>query len=156
MKTYHGWRDAAGLCHITVREPFRRKRPLDPPHGQVTPPAGFDWGTAGSGPARTALALLADALGDAARAVRLHQYFKFAVIGHLSRLEPWDMTDAQIVDIAARLEGYAATSAAIERLARRPAGSRRQPPPSRRPSKSSGSKRSGSKRSGSTKRTKGG
>jgi Family of unknown function (DUF6166) len=146
MKTYHGWRDAGGLCHITVREPFRRNRPLEPPRGGVTSPADFDWGSAGSGPAQTALALLADALGDHERAVRLHQHFKFAVIGRLNRLEPWDMTDAQISEIAARLEGYAAASAAGERLARRPAGSRRPTTSSRQPSK----------RSGSPKRTKGG
>jgi hypothetical protein len=146
MKTYHGWRDAAGLCHITVREPFRRNRPLDPPRGNIASPAGFDWGSAGSGPAQTALALLADALGDDERAVRLHQHFKFAVIGRLSRREPWHMADAQISEIADRLEGRSATSAATDRLARRPGGLRRPTPPSRRPSN----------RPGSTKRTKGG
>ncbi|HUI97401.1 MAG TPA: DUF6166 domain-containing protein [Xanthobacteraceae bacterium] len=146
MKTYHGWRDTGGLCHITVREPFRRNRPLDPPRGHVASPAGFDWGSAGSGPAQTALALLADALGDDERAVRLHQHFKFAVIGRLDRREPWDMTDAQIIEIAARLEGRPVTPAATERPARRPADLRHPTLPSRRPSN----------RSGSTKRTKGG
>jgi len=148
MKTYHGWRDASGLCHIMVREPFRRNRSLEPPPGRVTSPTGFDWGTAGSGPAQTALALLADALDDHERAVRLHQHFKFAVIGHLNRLEPWEMTAEQIVEVAARLEGYAPTPAvtATDRLARRPPGLRRPASPSRRPPR----------RSGSTKRTKGG
>jgi len=134
-----------------VREPFQRNRPLESPRAHVTEPAAFDWGTAGSGPAQTALALLADALGDDERAVRLHQHFKFAVIGHLSRLEPWDMTDAQISEIAGRLEGFAAAPAATERLARRQAVLRRPTPPSRRTST-----RPGSKRPGSTKRTKGG
>ena len=36
-------------------------------------PTGFSWGYGGSGPAQLALALLADALGDDDRAVRLHQ-----------------------------------------------------------------------------------
>ena len=44
-------------------------------------PTGFGWGYHGSGPAQLALALLADALGYDDRAVRLHQYFKFKVVG---------------------------------------------------------------------------
>ena len=60
MKTYRGWRDADGICHITVREPFRHNRALDPPRGLFCHSApDFDWGIGGSGTARTALALLA-------------------------------------------------------------------------------------------------
>jgi len=43
-------------------------------------PSGFNWGYAGSGPAQTALALLADATGDDSLAVRLHQDFKHEVV----------------------------------------------------------------------------
>ena len=43
-------------------------------------PIGFSWGYGGSGPAQLALALLADALGDDDRAIRLHQGFKFRVV----------------------------------------------------------------------------
>lgn len=38
-------------------------------------PAGFEWGYPGSGPAQTALAILADAVGDEL-AQALHQQFK--------------------------------------------------------------------------------
>ena len=40
-------------------------------------PDGFAWGYGGSGPAQLALALLADALGDDAEALRLHMRFKW-------------------------------------------------------------------------------
>ena len=43
-------------------------------------PTGFSWGYGGSGPAQLAVALLADALGDDDRAIRLHQCFKFKVV----------------------------------------------------------------------------
>lgn len=143
MKTYRGWRDADGIGQITVREPFKRSRVLSPKLDRLNSAAGFDWGSAGSGPAQTALVLLADALGDDGRALRLHQHFKFAVIGRLQRSEPWEMTDAQIVEVVARLEGNAATAAS-----RRPAGSRRE-------TRAPGASRS-SKSSGQPKRTKGG
>jgi len=43
-------------------------------------PTGFGWGYNGSGPAQTALAILADATGDDARALRIYQQFKNEVI----------------------------------------------------------------------------
>jgi hypothetical protein len=105
MKTYHGWRDVDGLCHITVREAGKVGRRLNPRLGLFNhSPTGFEWGYGGSGPAQTALALLADALGDDGRALRLHQDFKWRVIGPLPRREPWQMTDEQIRQIAADLE----------------------------------------------------
>jgi hypothetical protein len=105
MKTYRGWRDMDGKCHITVRAPGKRGRALNPRLGLVNhSPTGFEWGYGGSGPAQAALALLADALGDDERAVRLHQGFKFAVIGGLDRDEPWEMTDDEVTASAARLE----------------------------------------------------
>lgn len=53
-------------------------------------PTGFEWGYGGSGPAQLALAILAAVVGDDELAVRLHQRFKFEVIGHLHRNE-WRM-----------------------------------------------------------------
>jgi hypothetical protein len=53
-------------------------------------PTGFEWGYAGSGPAQLALAILADALGDDRRALRLHQQFKAAYIQNLDRDEDAD------------------------------------------------------------------
>lgn len=47
-------------------------------------PTGFEWGYGGSGPAQTALAILADYLeNDDDRAVRLHQKFKWDVIAKM-------------------------------------------------------------------------
>src|SRR5689334_6824370 len=46
-------------------------------------PSGFHWGYPGSGPAQTALAILADAVGDRL-AVPLHQEFKRAFIARAS------------------------------------------------------------------------
>lgn len=48
-------------------------------------PTGFAWGYGGSGPAQLALAILADALDDDARALRLHMMFKWRVISRLPR-----------------------------------------------------------------------
>ena len=52
-------------------------------------PDGFEWGYAGSGPAQLALAILADALGDDQRALRLHQPFKAHFIQNFD--ESWEM-----------------------------------------------------------------
>src|SRR6516225_7147325 len=44
-------------------------------------PSGLEWSYAGSGPAQTALAILADATGNDRLAVALHQDFKFQFVG---------------------------------------------------------------------------
>jgi hypothetical protein len=67
-------------------------------------PTGFEWGYGGSGPAQLALAILADALGDDERAVRLHQRFKFSVIGNLDRDVPWTISLAAVREHVARIE----------------------------------------------------
>lgn len=43
-------------------------------------PSGFEWGYGGSGPAQTALAILADYIKNDDRAVMLHQKFKWDFI----------------------------------------------------------------------------
>jgi hypothetical protein len=45
---------------------------------------GFNWGYGGSGPAQLALALLLEAGIDEARAVQLHQAFKWAIVAALA------------------------------------------------------------------------
>lgn len=57
-------------------------------------PDGFEWGYAGSGPAQLALAILADALGDDERAIRLHQQFKFTFV--VSFGESWSMNASDV------------------------------------------------------------
>lgn len=68
-------------------------------------PSGYSWGYAGSGPAQTSLAILADCLGDDRRALALHQRFKFAVIATLSQSQGWTLTQAAVLATVAELEG---------------------------------------------------
>lgn len=100
MKTYRGWRDANGICHVVVDED-KVTRKLDPRLDLDNhSPDGFEWGYGGSGPAQLALALLADALGDDKQAVRLHQAFKWEKIAGLMRDRAWRMTDEEIIAMA--------------------------------------------------------
>lgn len=104
MKTYVGTiLDGEYLVH--VHEPGRRARPLrwrlDLRNHS---PTGFCWGYGGSGPAQLALALLADALHNNARAERLHQYFKWRRIATLPREQEWRMTLDEVLAIVRDLE----------------------------------------------------
>jgi hypothetical protein len=58
-------------------------------------PDGFEWGYSGSGPAQLALALLADALGNDATAIRWYQDYKRSVVSCLPALG-WTLTDEDI------------------------------------------------------------
>ena len=67
-------------------------------------PSGFSWGYGGSGPAQLALALLADALDDDDRAIRLHHAFKFKVVAAWPEGERWWITAAQIAAVVSLIE----------------------------------------------------
>jgi Family of unknown function (DUF6166) len=67
-------------------------------------PTGFSWGYGGSGPAQLAVALLADALGDDDRAIRLHQCFKFKVVACWPEGERWWITAEQITAVVNLIE----------------------------------------------------
>lgn len=69
-------------------------------------PDGFSWGYHGSGPAQLALAILADALGDDARALELYQSFKAKVIARLDIDKPWSLTT---IDVCAAIREIEAT-----------------------------------------------
>ena len=71
-------------------------------------PTGFEWGYAGSGPSQLALALLADFLGDDAKALNLYQLFKFAVVAQLSR-PTWMLSEQDIADALKALEKEVST-----------------------------------------------
>lgn len=103
---YAGMRTQSGP-HVAVRESLASGSgftPLDPRRDLFNhSPAGFEWGYGGSGPAQLALAILAHHLrrvflpsenltgDDLDRlAVRLHQHFKFDVIGRLSG-DSWEI-----------------------------------------------------------------
>jgi hypothetical protein len=67
-------------------------------------PTGLAWGYGGSGPAQCALALLAHALGDDERAMRLYQRFKFRVVAALPRTKGWALTRDEILEHVAAIE----------------------------------------------------
>ena len=67
-------------------------------------PTGFEWGYGGSGPAQLALAILADALDNDLRALRLHQRFKWKVICGLKRDEPWQLSLNAVLATVAMIE----------------------------------------------------
>ncbi len=89
MKTYVGGRSLAG-AEVTVDG-----RKLDPRFDlKRLSPTGFEWTYVGNGPAQLALALLADHLGDDARALALYQPFMRAVVAELDN--SWELTSAEI------------------------------------------------------------
>ncbi len=59
-------------------------------------PTGFAWGYGGSGPAQSALAILADHLDNNARAMHLYQQFKWHVIAPLSGQKAHTITASRI------------------------------------------------------------
>lgn len=98
MKTYEGGRSLAGAV-VTVDG-----KPL-PPRLDLArhSPAGFEWTYEGAGPRQLALALLADHLGDDARAVRLTEPFMREVVAVLDNA--WELTAAEIDAALARIGG---------------------------------------------------
>lgn len=99
MKTYRGGRSLDGAV-VTVAEEGQ-ERPLDPRHDlKRLSSTGFEWTYEGAGPAQLALALLADHLGDDARALRLYDAFMRAVVADLDN--SWELSSA---DIEAGLAG---------------------------------------------------
>lgn len=89
MKLYVGGRSLAG-AQVTVDG-----APLNPRFDlKRLSPTGFEWTYEGNGPAQLALALLADHLGDDAKALRLYEAFMRAVVADLDN--SWELTSAEI------------------------------------------------------------
>jgi hypothetical protein len=98
MKTYRGGRSLAGAV-VTVDG-----RPLAPRYDlRRLSATGFEWTYEGAGPAQLALALLADHLGDDARALQLYEPFMRAVVADLDN--SWELTAADIDAALAGLNG---------------------------------------------------
>jgi hypothetical protein len=90
---------------VLVAEPDKPDRLLPPRTDLFKRCAtGLDWGYAGNGPAQCALALLADALRDDLRAVRVHWGFHFYVIAALPRHLQWQLTQEQVVASVQKIE----------------------------------------------------
>jgi hypothetical protein len=96
MKIYEGGRGLAG-AEVTVDG-----APLDPRFDlRSFSPMGFEWTYEGDGPRQLALALLADHLGDAPRALEVTEDFMRTVVAELDNA--WLLTsediDAALQDI---------------------------------------------------------
>lgn len=63
----------------------------------------FSWGDASAGSAQLALALLADCLGDDAKALELHQVFRVRFIDRLPQ-SGWRLTEERLRAMIADLE----------------------------------------------------
>ena len=89
MKVYEGGRSLDGAV-VTVDG-----RPLDPRFDLRTfSPMGFEWTYEGDGPRQLALALLADHMGDDAKAQALTEQFMHDVVSVLDNA--WSLTSAEI------------------------------------------------------------
>jgi hypothetical protein len=65
-------------------------------------PTGFAWGYGGSGPAQLALAILMDATGEQALALRHYQEFKFQFVAGWG--DSWRITQAEVLSFLASRE----------------------------------------------------
>ena len=93
---------------VIVRESGTR-RPLDPRFDlSVHFPSGFGWGKSDDGQAQLSLALLADALGDDSRALRLHHAFNTRVIAIFP--DRWTITRSRILAHVNMIEHQAGES----------------------------------------------
>lgn len=101
MKVYKGIIHGDGAHVVTVSSeagtkvlPFR----LDLANHS---PTGFAWGYGGSGPAQLALAICADALGNAVKALAVYQDFKDRVVAQLHTdgkpEQRWELTEVVVL-----------------------------------------------------------
>jgi hypothetical protein len=98
VKLYRGGRSLDGAV-VTVDG-----KPLAPRHDlRRLSGTGFEWTYEGAGPAQLALALLADHLGDDARALALYEPFMRAVVAELDN--SWELSAADIDAALARIGG---------------------------------------------------
>jgi hypothetical protein len=105
LRVYKGVRGADGVAYVYVSEAGRPDHLLSPRTDLFTrSSAGLDWGYYGNGPAQCALAIVADALGDDLRAVRVHSGFHFRTIAALPRHLSWQLTQAQVLAIVEDIE----------------------------------------------------
>lgn len=89
MKTYRGDRTIDGISVTVDGKPLPEREDI-----ARLSRDGFEWSYEGIAPAQLALALLADHLGDDARALQLHESFMRDVVANFAN--EWEMTSADI------------------------------------------------------------
>lgn len=89
MKVYEGGRSLDGAVVTVDGAPLAPRFDI-----KRFSPTGFEWTYEGDGPRQLALALLADHLGDPARALRLAEPFMRGVVAVLDNA--WRLTSADI------------------------------------------------------------
>ncbi|MEI7712132.1 MAG: DUF6166 domain-containing protein [Rhodospirillales bacterium] len=89
MKIYEGGRSLDGAVVTVDGAPLNPRFDL-----KRYSPAGFEWTYEGDGPRQLALALLADRLGDGARALFLTERFMKEVVAELDNA--WRMTGDEL------------------------------------------------------------
>lgn len=97
MKTYQGDRTIDGIVVTVDGQPLDERRDI-----RSLCEDGFEWGFEGPASAQLALALLADHLDDAQRAVQLHEAFMREIVANFAN--EWQMTGADVEDAVTALE----------------------------------------------------
>ncbi|MGC2414478.1 MAG: DUF6166 domain-containing protein [Stellaceae bacterium] len=97
MKLYRGGRSLDGAVVTVDGKPLAPRYDLKPLSS-----TGFEWTYEGAGPAQLALALLADHLGDDARALLLYERFMRAVVAELDN--SWELSSADVERALAGLD----------------------------------------------------
>ena len=95
MKLYRGGRGLDGAVVTVDGHPLAPRYDL-----KLLSATGFEWTYEGAGPSQLALALLADHLGEDARALALYERFMHSVVAELDN--SWELSSA---DIDAALAG---------------------------------------------------
>lgn len=105
-KIYHGIPLVAGQAYVYVRlSTSSICKDLKPRLDLAKhSPDGFGWGYEESGPAQLSLALLADALEDDERALKLYQPFKKAYIAGWPPEKEWELSASCIQAMASETE----------------------------------------------------
>ena len=98
MKTYHGDRTIDGIVVTVDGQPLNERTDL-----KTLSDDGFEWSFEGPASAQLALAILADHLGDDAKAVRLHDAFMREMVANFAN--EWVLTSADIDDAVSALGG---------------------------------------------------
>ena len=97
MKHYRGERTIDGIQVTVDGAPLAERTDIE-----ALNDTGFEWTYEGAAPAQLALALLADHLGDDAKARALHDAFMRAVVANFGN--DWEMTGTDIDAALAAIE----------------------------------------------------